>query len=144
MEPNPRRSNTPFEFRPSGAIEFEKLEPAAAAKEVAAPADDAIHTDPLSINFGRRKDHKHSSIERMPAGTTIDWLVAFLAAARPEALCERFPHVANRLARGGSHGARSAQSLQVLADDARWGGAGFPAQVQGKLQRLLQLRTLGA
>ena len=95
-------------------------------------------TDPLSINFERAKDYKPISSERMLAGAAIDWLVAFPVDSRPKALCERFAHVANRLAKGWSNPARSAQSLQVLAADARWGGAGFPAQVQTELQRLLQ------
>ncbi len=137
-------STTPFEFRPSGSIDFEAIEPAAVAKEVNAPADDGIDRDPLSINFGRLKDHKPTSIERMLAGTTIDWLVAFPAPSRPKALCDRYPHVANRLAQDWSQPASSTQSLQLLIEDARWGSAGFPAQVQDELQRLLTIRTTGA
>jgi hypothetical protein len=132
-------SNESFEFRPSGSIEFEPVEPEAVAKQAVAPADAAIDTDALSINFGRRKDHRPASTERMLAGTTIDWLVAFAMESRPKALCERYPHVANRLASDWAHTTRSTLSLQVLADDERWGSPGFPAQVQGELQRLLQL-----
>jgi len=136
-------SNKPFEFRPSGIIEFEHVEPEPIVKQVRAPVDDALDTDPLSINFDRRKDSKPSSTERMLAGATIDWLIGFPAESRPKALCERFPHVANRLAKDWPDRARSAQSLQVLAADARWGSAGFPAQVQGELQRILQQLTAG-
>ncbi|WP_372526406.1 hypothetical protein [Piscinibacter sp.] len=134
-------SNKPFEFRPSGLIEFDQVEPEPVATPVHVPVDDALDTDPLSINFERRKDCKPTAAERMLAGTTIDWLVAFPVESRPKALCDRFPHVANRLATDWSHAARSAQSLQVLAGDARWGAAGFPAQVQGELQRLLKQLT---
>ena len=119
-------STQAFEFRPSGSIEFEQLEPAAVAQQVKAPADDGLDADPLSVTFGRSKDDKPIAAERMLAGATIDWLIALPVESRPKALCERFPHVANRLARDWSHGARSRQSLQVLADDARWGSAGFP------------------
>ena len=136
-------STLPFEFRPSGSIDFEPLEPGAVAREVNTPPDDGIDRDPLSINFGRLKDHRPTSIERMLAGTTIDWLVAFPAASRPKALCDRYPHVANRLAQDWSHPARSTQSLQLLAEDPRWGSAGFPGQVQDELQRLLRDRTTG-
>ena len=100
--------------------------------------DAALDIDPLSVNFGRRKDCKPTAAERTLAGTTIDWLVAFPADSRPKSLCDRFPHVANRLAADWLHGARSVQSLQVLVGDARWGSVGFPAQVQGELQRMLQ------
>jgi hypothetical protein len=134
-------SNSSFEFRPSGSIEFEQLEPEAVANQVEASADDGLDTDPLSINFGRNKNSKPTAAERMLAGTTIDWLVAFPIESRPKALCERFPHVANRLAKEWPDRACSAQSVQVLAGDARWGSAGFPAQVQSELQRVLEQLT---
>jgi hypothetical protein len=138
-------SNKPLEFRPSGTIEFEHIEiappTAQPAATPAAPVDDKIDTDALSINFGREKDLKPAATERMLAGDTIDWLIAFPLEARPKALCDRFPHVANRLARQWKDKANSLQSVQALAGDARWGSAGFPAQVQAELQRLLTLLT---
>lgn len=135
--------NKPFEFRPSGLIEFESIEPLAVAKKDPVEADDTLDRDPLSINFQRAKDSKSTATERMLAGSTIDWLVAFPADSRPKALCERFPHVANRLAKNWSDRANSAQSLKLLVEDARWGSAGFPVLVQGELRRMLQ-RLAGA
>ena len=75
----------------------------------------------------------------MLAGTTIDWLIAFPLDARPKALCDKYPHVANRHAQlwRDKVGARAA--LQALVDDARWGTAGYPALVQGELRKLLTL-----
>ena len=125
-------------FRPSGSIDFDPT-PIAPAASPAAPGDDKIDRDPLSINFGREKLHKPAAAERMLAGTTIDWLIAFPMEARPKALCDKFPHVANRLARQWQDPAAARVSLQALADDARWGSAGFPAMVQGELRRLLDL-----
>jgi len=130
-------TNEPFEFRPSGIIEFEHVEPETVAKQLQVSADDALDTDPLSVNFDRRKHDRPTAAERMLAGATIDWLVAFPVESRPKALCERFPHVANRLAKEWSDAAHSTRSLQVLASDVRWGSAGFPAQVQNELQRML-------
>ena len=138
MKPISPMPNKSIEFRPSGSIEFERVEVNVVDKPVPVPVDEALDIDPLSINFGRRKDHKPASTERMLAGPTIDWLVAFPVDSRPKALCERFPHVANRLAMNWSHSARSAQSLQTLVADARWGGAGFPVQVQSELLRMLE------
>src|SRR5258706_6762095 len=112
-----------FELRPSAFIEFEEVKPEAIADQVRKPVDDALANDPLSINFERRKDSKPTSTERMLAGITIDWLVGFPVESRPKALCERFPHVANRLAKDWADKARSAQSLQALGDDTRWGSA---------------------
>jgi hypothetical protein len=138
-------SNKPPQFRPSGTIEFEHVTfepvPAAAGPAQAAPqVDPATDSDPLSITFGRKKDDKPSAAERMLAGATIDWLVAFPNDARPKALCERFAHVANRLAKDWANAAQSAQSLNALIADSRWGSAGYPAQVQAELRRLLQQR----
>ena len=133
-------SNAPLEFRPSGTIDFEHVEiRTEVATAAAAPVDDKMDTDPLSINFEREKAAKPTAAERMLAGATIDWLIAFPFESRPKALCERFPHVANRLARSWKDKPLSTQSLQALTGDARWGSAGFPAQVQGELQRLLAL-----
>lgn len=135
-------SNKSLDFRPSGSIEFEHVPvapPAVQASAAAAPVDDKTDTDALSINFGREKDARPSAVERMLAGPTIDWLIAFPLEARPKALCDRFPHVANRLAKGWKDKASSSSSLQALAADARWGTAGFPVLVQGELQRLLAL-----
>lgn len=123
-------------FRPSGSIDFDPT-PIAPAAASAAPVDDRIDHDPLSINFEREKLHRPAAAERMLAGTTIDWLIAFPLQARPKALCEKYPHVANRLAGQWRDAARARASLQALADDARWGTAGYPALVQGELRRLL-------
>lgn len=124
-------------FRPSGSIEFEQVEIKVANPAVPAPApvDDALDNDLLSINFGRKKDHKPVATERILAGAAIDWLIGFPAEARPKALCERFPHVANRLAKNWPG---PTATLRALAADARWGSAGYPVQVQNELQRLLK------
>jgi hypothetical protein len=133
-----------FEFRPSSRLEFEHVEiDSLIAKQKAASevVEDPIDRDALSINFGRDKTHQPAATERMLAGATIDWLLAFPAEARPKMLCDRFPHVANRLAQGWRDVAASTQAVQQLADDARWGSVGFPAQVQDELKRLLSPRT---
>lgn len=130
-------SNAPLEFRPSGTIDFEHVEiRTEVATPAAAPVDDKMDTDPLSINFEREKAAKPTAAERMLAGATIDWLIAFPLDSRPKALCDRFPHVANRLAKCWADKAASARSLELLVADKRWGSAGFPAQVLTELQRL--------
>lgn len=129
-------------FRPSGSIEFEAVDVAALTKPAAsaggAGVDDGIERDALSINFGRRKDHKPAPAERMLAGEAIDWFVALGADRRPKALSQNFPHVANRLAAQWAQPSQARGSLQILADDKRWGQPGFPAQVQLELRRLLE------
>lgn len=132
-------SNPNLAFRPSGSIEFEQVAfeaPPPEAAAPAAPADEGIDRDALSINFGRAKDHKPAPTERMLAGHAIDWLIAFPTNARPKALCDRFPWVANRLATEWKNTVRSAASVQALLADARWGSAGFPVQVHSELKSL--------
>ena len=133
--------NKPFEFSASGSIEFEVLEPAQVARDLDKPeAEEGPVSDPLSVIFGRSKDSKQPASERMVAGTTIDWLLRFQPELRPKVLCERFAHVANRLAAEWADKAASVQSLQQLVDDPRWGTPGFAGQVQTELTRLLALR----
>ena len=132
--------NKPFEFSASGLIEFEVLEPAQVARDLdKLEAGEGPVSDPLSVIFGRSKDSKQPAGERMVAGTTIDWLLGFQPGLRPKVLCERFPHVANRLANEWSDRAASAKSLQQLADDPRWGTPGYAGQVKTELSRLLTL-----
>ncbi|MDH4060576.1 MAG: hypothetical protein OEU94_07160 [Aquincola sp.] len=134
-------SNEPSEFRPSasGVIEFEPVEPVVVARQLQTkPVDETMDMDPLSIVYGQKKGSKPASGDQMLAGATIDWFVALPAAARPKALCERYPHVANRLARDWPDVALTVDSLMRLAEDARWGSAGFPGLIQAELQRLLQ------
>jgi hypothetical protein len=124
-------------FRPSGSIEFEALDPVAVAQQLKQPKqDDTTDHDPLSINFGRDKETRATQAERMLSGAAIDWFVSLPAEARPKALCERYPHVANRIASAWSNHARAGEALALLLADARWGTAGFPGQVQAELQAL--------
>ena len=133
--------NKPFELSASGLIDFEVLEPAQVARELDKPeADEGPVSDPLSVIFGRSKDSKQPAGERMVAGTTIDWLLSFQPELRPKVLCERFPHIANRLASHWANKAASVQSLQQMVDDSRWGTPGYAGQVQTELARLLALR----
>ena len=130
-------SNQPFELGPSAFIEFEQIKPEVGVVEQAGkPVDEKTDTDPLSITFGRSKDYKPTAAERMLAGTTIDWLIALPVDVRPKVLCDRLPHVANRIASEWQNAAQVARSLATLAEDARWGSAGYPAQVQAELQRM--------
>jgi hypothetical protein len=134
-------SAQPFAFRPSGSIEFEALDPVAVAEPqqaaAAAAQDDGTDPDPLSINFGRKKDTKPTSVERMLSGPAIDWFVGFPADARPKALCDQYPHVANRLAPLWSDKSQATRAVERLVADPRWGSPGFPGQVQRELQALL-------
>ncbi len=133
--------NKPFEFSASGLIDFEVLEPAQVARELGkTETDEGPVSDPLSVIFGRSKDSKQPAGERMVAGATIDWLLGFQPELRPKVLCERFPHIANRLASHWADKAASVQSLQQMADDSRWGTPGYAGQVQTELARLLALR----
>ena len=133
-------STEPVDFTPSasGVIEFEPVEPVVLIQQAAkAPVDETLDNDPLSAVFGQKKGSKPAAGDHMLAGTTIDWLIAFPMEARPKALCEKYPHVANRLAGEWRDAARVRGSLQALVDDARWGSAGYPALVQGELNKLL-------
>jgi hypothetical protein len=135
-------SGSSFAFRPSGSIEFEAVDPAALVQPQpeAVPADDGIDRDALSANFGRRKDNKVTSTDRMLSGVAIEWFIALAAGVRPKALCEHFPHVANRLSVQWADRARYQATLEQLIADPRWGTAGYPGQVQGELRLLLSQR----
>ena len=111
------------------------------AAAAAAPVDDKIDTDPLSINFEREKTAKPTAAERMLAGPTIDWLIAFPFESRPKALCERVSACGQPPGQGlGRQGRLRRRACRRWSTTSAGARAGFPAQVlRRELQRLLAL-----
>lgn len=73
-------------------------------------------------------------------GTTRHWLQRMPWRQRPLALCERFPHVANRLAWCWNDAVVRERTFDELLADRRGGRRGFPTPVLRDLERL---RTWG-
>lgn len=69
-------------------------------------------------------------------GTTRLWLRRMPWRQRPLALCERYPHVANRLAWCWHDPAQREQVFEDLLHDRRGGRRGFPTPVLRELERL--------
>ena len=74
-----------------------------------------------------------------PLPATFRWVESFPEAVRPIALMQRFPRIANLLARAWNDSARLHRQFESLLTDHRPGRQGFPPEVYNEL---LMLRDL--
>jgi len=122
-------------FDPSGLIEFEFTDVAAARQEADQPPVVAALERLLPGNWEKQR-RAASASDRALTGKAIDWLLSLPATARPKALGEQFPRIANHLA-DHWHDLGSAQlSLMRLLADERGGRRGFSLQIEQEIGRL--------
>lgn len=74
-----------------------------------------------------------------PLPSTARWVESFPEAIQPVALLQRFPRIANLLARSWSDPAILRRHLQSLLVDQRPGRQGFPPDVYNELLTLREL-----
>ena len=74
-----------------------------------------------------------------PLPATFRWADSFPEAVRPVALLQRFPRIANLLARVWNDEVRLRTQLEALLVDRRSGRAGFPPDVHNELLTLREL-----
>ena len=74
-----------------------------------------------------------------PLPATFRWAESFPEGVRPVALLQRFPRIANLLARIWSDEARLRSQLEGLLVDPRSGRRGFPPDVHNELLTLREL-----
>lgn len=70
---------------------------------------------------------------------TFRWVESFPDAVRPVALLQRYPRIANLLARTWTDSARLHRHLESLLVDHRRGRQGFPPEVYNELLTLREL-----
>ena len=70
---------------------------------------------------------------------TFRWVESFPDAVRPVALLQRFPRIANLLARAWNDSARLHRHFESLLIDHRRGRQGFPPEVYNELLTLRDL-----
>lgn len=71
-----------------------------------------------------------------PLPGTLRWVESFPEAIRPNALLERFPRIANALARAWNDREQLRMELDQLLVDRRTGRRGFPPDVYNELLTL--------
>jgi hypothetical protein len=74
-----------------------------------------------------------------PLPATYRWAEAFPDAVQPVALLQRFPRIANLLARTWNDDKRLRSQLEGLLVDQRRGRAGFPPDVYNELLTLREI-----
>jgi len=122
-------------FDPSGLIEFEFTDVAAARKEADQPAAVAA-LEKLLPGIWEEQRRPALPSDRALTGMAIDWLLSLPADARPKALGEQFPRIANHLAEHWRDLGVTQLSLMRLLADERGGRKGFSLQIEQEIGRL--------
>ena len=84
-------------FKPSGLIEFEFTDAEAARREAEKPAAVAA-LEKLLPGCWEEQRRPLTAADRALTGKAVDWMLGLPSNARPKALCEQFPRIANHLA----------------------------------------------
>lgn len=74
--------------------------------------------------------------DRALTGKGVDWMLALPANARPRALCEQFPRIANHLAEIWDNPRDTQLVLMRLLADERGNRKGFSPQIDQEIGRL--------
>jgi hypothetical protein len=122
-------------FKPSGLIEFEFTNVDDARKEAEKPAS-LVALEKLLPGYWEEQRRPLSPSDRALTGKGIDWLLSLPEPARPKALCEQFPRIANHLAEHWSDLTSTQLALMRLLADERGARKGFSLQIEQEIGRL--------
>jgi hypothetical protein len=122
-------------FKPSGLIEFEFTDVEAARREADKPAAVAA-LEKLLPGYWEEQRRPLTPSDRALTGKGIDWMLGLPSNARPRALCEQFPRIANHLADIWNNPRDTQLVLMRLLADERGNRKGFSLQIEQEIGRL--------
>ena len=122
-------------FNPSGLIDFEFTDVADARKEAEKPAA-IVALEKLLPGYWEEQRRPLTPSDRALTGKSIDWLMTLPTKARPKALSEQFPRIANHLADHWRDLQCTQLALMRLLADERGGRKGFSLQIEQEIGRL--------
>jgi hypothetical protein len=122
-------------FKPSGLIEFEITDIADARAQAERPAA-VVAIEKLLPGYWEEQRRPATPSDRALTGKGIDWLLGLPAHARPKALCEQYPRIANHLAEHWNQLRDIQLMLMRLLADERGQRKGFSLQIEREIGRL--------
>ncbi len=122
-------------FKPSGLIEFEFTNVEAARREADKPTA-VTALEKLLPGYWEEQRRPLTPSDRALTGKGIDWMLALPSNARPKALCEQFPRIANHLADIWVNPRDTQLVLMRLLADERGHRKGFSLQIEQEIGRL--------
>jgi hypothetical protein len=125
----------PKPLKPSGLIEFEFTDVKAARREADKPAAVTALEKLLPGSWDEQRRPLTPS-DRALTGKGIDWMLSLPVSARPKALCEQFPRIANHLADIWDNPRDTQLVLMRLLADERGQRKGFSLQIGQEIGRL--------
>jgi hypothetical protein len=125
----------PKPFKPSGLIEFEITDAEAARREAAKPPAVAA-IEKLLPGYWEEQRRPLTAADKALTGKGIDWMLSLPSNARPKALCEQYPRIANHLANIWDNPRDTQLVLMRLLADERGHRKGFSPQIDQEIGRL--------
>jgi hypothetical protein len=122
-------------FKPSGLIEFEFTDVETARREADKPAAVAA-IEKLLPGYWEEQRRPLTPSDRALTGKGIDWMLGLPSNARPKALCELYPRIANHLADIWDNPRDTQLVLMRLLADERGKRKGFSLQIEQEIGRL--------
>jgi hypothetical protein len=112
------------------------------------PGNTSDSTDRARIGPDRSDSGSRDARRRAPAatdramtGATLEWVISLPMQVRPRQLCDRFPRIANTLARLWADETACVETLAGLLADDRGRRRGFPVVLRQEIERLMAYRT---
>lgn len=106
------------------------------AREQAERPEAVIAIEKLMPGFWEEQRRPLTATDRALSGKGIDWMLSLPLDARPKALCEHFPRIADHLADRWADLPNTRLALMRLLADERGGRKGFSLQVEQEIGRL--------
>lgn len=122
-------------FKPSGLIDFEFTDVAGARREADKPTAVAALEKLLPGQWEEQR-RPLTAADTTLTGKGIDWMLSLPANARPKALCEQYPRIANHLANIWDNPRDTQLVLMRLLADERGHRKGFSVQIDQEIGRL--------
>jgi hypothetical protein len=120
----------------SDSLEFEFTDLHEARHVLDLPPAGVIESRQLEPGYWASRRRSPTLTDRALSGDTMDWAMRLPSDLRPFKLCERFPRIANAIAKEWASRAYCESLFASLSADRRGKRRGFGAEVQRELDRL--------
>jgi len=120
----------------SDSLEFEFTDLREARNVLDRPPAGVVESRQLEPGYWPSRRRSPTLTDRALSGDTMDWAMRLPPDLRPFKLCERFPRIANSIAKQWANRAHCERLFATLSDDRRGNRRGFGAEVQRELDRL--------
>lgn len=124
--------------RPEGSIDFEWTDLQSARQALDELPAGIGRAGTKMPDYWESRRRKPVSADRALTGQALDWLMMLPPSQRPQATCERYPRIVNRIAETWGMSSERRDVLQALLSNDRGNRRGLPADVRREIELLLK------